>query len=400
MILRGKGLRSRFNKMWIILVKSLFPPGLFYNTPSRYVNIRKLLIEKDKTESIVDVFAATEQTELLPEIYNYRVTERFGKYANRTIPTAYVVRIKNGKVYGSETNIVLTSTNLLAEDLSREFGAYGGRKTKDISVLRQKRWLPEAEKVNGRVAVVTTTGCTNFHHWNYDCLPRLFLIKQAGLFAEVDYFLISHQDLPFQKESLQLMGIPKSKIINNYGKRQLLQADELIVPSLPSILGTVSPWVVYFLRDLYNPKNGVSFVYERIFISRKNVTTRHIRNNQYFLETLKTFGIAEIYPEDYSVNELSKVIAGAKFIISIHGSGLANLCFIRPGTIVVDILAPYHQDAYYWLITNICGGRYIGFFGEGSHPNDDLDLVKHKIDENIVVDTRMLQQLLNRELSR
>jgi hypothetical protein len=68
--------------------------------------------------------------------------------------------------------------------------------------------------------------------------------------------------------------------------------------------------------------------------------------------------------------------------------------------VVVDILMPYHQDAYYWQMTNIRGGRYIGFFGNGPHPPDDLDLVAHKIDEDIELDRVALEELLYKELKQ
>ena len=106
----------------------------------------------------------------------------------------------------------------------------------------------------------------------------------------------------------------------------------------------------------------------------------------------------EIFPEDYEVTTFASMIASSDFIISVHGSGLANLCFISEGTKVVDILAPYHQDGYYWQITNICKGKYIGFFAEGEHPDDDLDLVRTSIDNNLIINIKSFDELLQNEI--
>jgi hypothetical protein len=67
--------------------------------------------------------------------------------------------------------------------------------------------------------------------------------------------------------------------------------------------------------------------------------------------------------------------------------------------VVVDILAPWHQDSYYWMISNIRNARYIGFFSDGIHPADDLDLVQYKVDDDMNVNLTDLERLLSRELT-
>ena len=224
------------------------------------------------------------------------------------------------------------------------------------------------------------------------------VLREAGLLDQVDRFLIRHQGQRFQLESLARMGLPLDRIHALPEEDMLITSDVLLVPSLPSVLGTVSPWVTDFLAGLYDPDGAETSGYERIFLSRKKVTTRQIVNQAEFKALLEEHGIRELFPEDHSVAEMARIVVGARFVISAHGSGLSNLCFLKPGAVVVDILMPYHQDAYYWQITNIRGGRYIGFFGAGEHPDDDVDLVANKIDEDIHIDMEQMRTLLNREL--
>jgi capsular polysaccharide biosynthesis protein len=265
--------------------------------------------------------------------------------------------------------------------------------------VKGKLRLPIATAIKGKVAVLSTCGWGNFHHWNYDIIPRIKLLKEAGVFDCIDYFLINHSSQSFQSEAIRLMGIAPEKIINQNGNGpSLIQATILYVPSLPSALGTVSPWVVDFLRTLYNPKQERHSEYKHLYLSRKKVSTRKIVNNDPFMELLKTFSIVEVFPEDYSVSELARLLAGASFIISVHGSGLSNLSFISDNTTVVDILAPYHQDGYYWMISNIRNSKYIGFFGEGKHPADNIDLVAEKVDDDIVLDLVKMKELLTSKL--
>ncbi|HEX8333436.1 MAG TPA: hypothetical protein VF622_12480, partial [Segetibacter sp.] len=98
------------------------------------------------------------------------------------------------------------------------------------------------------------------------------------------------------------------------------------------------------------------------------------------------------------VSDLSWMIRTANVIISVHGSGLSNIAFASRGSKIIDILAPYHQDCYYWLISNQKAAKYIGFFSEGDHPNDDDDLVKLSVDKDLLIDIPKLKQLLEREL--
>lgn len=400
-MVRGWGIKALFKRKITGFLKAIFPVGIIYNSPRVAVTSNQIVAtgaSSDKV-NIVSILPEDVREEPPPRIYNYRVSARFAKYFRRKIPPAYLVKVGDGFVYGKQTNFVLTRSRKLLSDVSREFGMYGGKPMEESSLLKTVLKLPRPVHIKGTVAVVSTSGANNFHHWNYDCLPRFYLLQRAGLFHQIDKFIVAYSELPFQIESLRLLGIDKSRIINpDTSEDVLLQSDILYVPSLPSVLGTVSPWVVEFLDNLYNPARVSDVRFTRIYLSRKNVQSRKIINNDEFMRVLSDFNIVEVFPEDFTLAEMAKLMRGASFIISVHGSGLSNLCFIAPGTKVVDILAPYHQDAYYWMISNIRHSSYIGFFGEGAHPADDVDLVKRKIDEDLYLDLTKMRSLLQTEL--
>lgn len=399
MLWRGKGYKAAVIKRIVWLIKQFSPPGFLYNAPAKSVSFTHWIANSINKGSITSVFASEHRQEVPPEIYNYRVTGRFSRYYNRETPAAFVAEIRNGRVYGQYTNFILLPPGIIAEDLSRQFGAYGGIKASDSDLLTQTLHLPPPQLLKRRVAVISTSGADNFHHWLYDCLPRLYLLEVSGKLKTVDWFLIAFSGQLFQTESLRLFGIDSTKIINPLKTGSIhYEAEQLVVPSLPSTLGTVSPWVISFLEKLFNPENKKDSRFSRIYISRKKVTTRKIVNNDDFLLLLSKFGIVEVYPEDFSVSEFASILANTTFIISVHGSGLSNLCFVSPHTVVIDILAPYHQDSYYWMISNIKRAKYIGFFAEGEHPSDQEDLVRNKRDDDLVVNIDEMKNLLQREL--
>ena len=80
----------------------------------------------------------------------------------------------------------------------------------------------------------------------FDILPRFQLLKLSSI--EVDKFIIN-KSLPYQKETLEVLGVPFDQIIEPDLEFHL-QASKLIVPSLPGG-NTVfpTPFSCDFLRN-------------------------------------------------------------------------------------------------------------------------------------------------------
>lgn len=396
MMLRGRGIKRKITRVGVRAVKLFDFFSLLHNTPRKVSSISELLGIGDRF-TLSTVYESEKRTEAPPVIWNHAITRRFSRLFERVCPEAFVAQIPEGKVAGDSSNWIISSNGELIAELSREFGAYGGKNLEEGVLICDTLRFRKFRRIQGNVAVITTCGFNNFHHWNYDSMPRLHLLKQVVLLESIDFFVIHHNNLSFQRQSLLAFGIPDSRILK-LEAGECLQAEKLWVPSLPSPLGTVTPWVIRFLRDFYLRADNLVTSPKRIYISRKNVGSRHILNNGEFLALLGKYGFQEVFPEDYSVSEMAAMIANVDCIVSVHGSGLANLCFIREGTIVIDILAPYHQDGYYWQITNLCKGKYIGFFANGEHPNDDLDLVQAHIDNDLFLDITGFEQMINKEI--
>jgi hypothetical protein len=395
---RGRGLKNKAKRFLVRLIKATDVFLLMHNTPFKatYINSQ---IEKNKTIELYSIYKKHERTELEPNIWNYKITKRFSELYRRFCSEAFVSVIPSGKVTGESSNWIIFEDGTLSIELSREFGAFGGINPSKGKLINEQLNIVANRHIKGNVAVITTCGFNNFHHWNYDCIPRIHLLLKVFPIEKIDFFVIQNYSLPFQKESLDKLNIPREKILK-LNESELISADNLLVPSLPSILGTVSPWVVDFLRALYLDELDINIYSRRIYISRKNVSSRKVINNERFQTLLSKFGFLEIFPEDYSVSEMARIIKRAEIIVSIHGSGLSNICFISPDTIVIDILAPYHQDGYYWQITNICNGKYFGFFSEGEHPKEDLDLVRAKSDYDLIIDVEEFYNLLKYVISQ
>ena len=391
-MLRGHGIKTKLKTAIIRVIKKLDVRGVFYNTPKACSTLLDQNLKGYNYHCSL-VFAREIREEPPPLIWNYKITSRFSSLYNRICPEGFVVEIPRGKVAGHSSNWIIYPDNTLSIELSREFGAFGGLSIAKSKLITETLKFDKVNKIHGKVAVITTCGYNNFHHWNYDCMSRLQMLNEIMDLDDIDYFVIHHSNHSFQLESIKLFGIDVKKIIC-VGENSAIEADLLFVPSLPSNLGTINPWVIQFLRSFYF-RNSSNVTYpKRIYISRKNVTSRKVINNNTFQQLLSKYGFVELFPEDFSVSDMAQIVSRCETIISIHGSGLSNICFMNPKTTVVDILAPYHQDGYYWQITNICGAKYIGFFAEGAHPNDDIDLVRVNIDNDLLIDMAKLEIMI------
>jgi capsular polysaccharide biosynthesis protein len=322
---------------------------------------------------------------------------------SRIQPRAFVAGIARGRVWG-RNGAVITPDDALIGDISREFGRYGGILNEGHSIFKQVK-LSKLRKIKGRVAVVAAAGSQNYHHWLYDTLPRIGLLKKAGMMKDIDHFIMDYSGLKFQNDSLEVLGVPTGKIIPSNDQWNFhVEADELIVTSLPARLGTISEWTVEFLRDTFlsdgyrdqaaGGRDPVSR--RRLYLSRRKAPSRNLVNEKEILDILRRLGFQPFYAEDHSIRETAAVFSAADSIIGVHGSGFANLAFCSPGTKVVDILAPKHLDPYYWILANLSGSVYAYIFGEGERLPEGTDLVRKKIDEDIHVNIAEFEKILNK----
>ena len=181
------------------------------------------------------------------------------------------------------------------------------------------------------VAVLNTRFSHNFYHWLIDILPRLVPLRRVGV--QPDFYLIDCLT-PFQKTVLATFGIDSSRLIQPHC-RLLLEAEQLLVPSLPTpdCLREFGSLLLAALRLRRTGDYGPS----GIFISRRKSKTRKLANENELEQLLHSHGFETHCLEDYSLAKQARLLHEAEMIVATHGAGLANLLFARPGTQVIEI---------------------------------------------------------------
>jgi capsular polysaccharide biosynthesis protein len=140
---------------------------------------------------------------------------------------------------------------------------------------------------------------------------------------------------------LAALGIERHQLIQPHC-RLLLEAEELLVPSLPT------PNCLRQFGELLVTRLGADATTtrsRRIYIARKNTGTRRVANEAELDRLLESHGFETHSMENYTLAKQARLIRESETIVAIHGAGLANLLFARPGTAVVEIVPAGRYNA-------------------------------------------------------
>lgn len=272
-------------------------------------------------------------------------------------PETFVTWIPSGRAWGdSYSTAAINSDDRFIDELCQG----------SASTLAISEKLPPATPLEGTTAFLSVRGGNTYYHWMADLLPRIKLLEMAGIkLEEIDYFVVNSCHLPFQRETLNLLGIPTHKIIKN-SQSPHIKTPNLVVPSLPGDVGLMSPWTCQFLRESFLDKAATLGLQtpERIYISRRHASYRRILNEDETIARLSPYGFVPIVLESLSFLEQVALFANAKAIIAPHGAGLTNTVFCNPGTQLIEIFSPDMMSVNYWVVSNIIGLDYSYLIGE------------------------------------
>lgn len=276
-------------------------------------------------------------------------------------PEAYTVEIQQGRAWGGNLGTtVFDDRDRVLRDCSTGYSA----------IIATSPHLPPPVHLSGTTAFLATRWSrVNYFHWMFDVVARIGVLRQSGFAGDqVDRWLVTAQELPFQIDSLQRLGIPRTQILVCCDAEWLgsiepiphrfphITADRLLVPAIPELRSyRGASWARRFLRDRFlEPERSRRFP-ERIYITRRSVFYRQVVNEPAVIEFLSKHGFQILDPGQLPLVDQAAAFAAAKVIVSVHGAGLTNLVFAQPGATVIEIFPPGHCQNTYWLLSNLGG---------------------------------------------
>jgi len=272
----------------------------------------------------------------------------------------HLAELPRGKVIG-DARLVATADNDVPGQLQ---ALHGDAHPASHWALRQARFR-WPRRLYGKAVILASAAGGNYYHWLFDGLPRLHLLKAAGLgWENIDWFLLNEARHRFDIKSMEMLGIPVSRLVR-CSKRRVTVADKLIVPPMPSTPpGQIPPWVCEFLRQSFLPAHLVSQPGRRLYLSRRHTSKRRLGNEAAVEQLFRQRGFEVVHPEQLSFRDQVALFAGAAAVVGPHGAAFANLVFAPLDVRVIELFHPKHQEPCYEKIARSLGMTYHRMVGE------------------------------------
>ncbi|MFC2162318.1 DUF563 domain-containing protein [Candidatus Altiarchaeota archaeon] len=279
------------------------------------------------------------------------------------MPGSCVIKLRNG--ISSPLPATITAEGKLLFDASKHYSMDGEY---DHSLFSHPCMFPDITHHEGSIATITSEAQDCYYHWIYEVLPRIHLIKQAGIKVDQLYTEYSKR---FQQETLEILGYNAEDVIPAL-ENKFISADELIVTSIPCKVNSPNHWICKFLRDTFIPQADQSLDgdFDRIYVSRPKTIQRKVINEDEVYAVLKEYGFRRVFMEDYDFRQQVKIFNSAKVIVAPHGAALTNIIWCEKGTKLIEFASPKYISRSYWILSNLINIDYYYFFADGEHPAD------------------------------
>ncbi len=312
-----------------------------------------------------------------------------------------VVSVSGGRLSSNNmSNIsIITDQNEIVERVSYQYRV-DRRASASENDLFQQRYFTEPEYIDGTVATLLAGhGAThNVSHWLYDSIPRIHLLMEAGVFDEIDYFVVPAYNTEYHEYTLGRFGIDKSKII--VGTRDThLVAKRLVATSHPRgnrsfILPT---WVYEFIRSSYlDTQEGGSGKRKRIYISRKDSGYRGIINEAEVEGLLKEYGFESVVLSELSMGDQVTLFSSAEIVVSASGAGLSKLFFAPHDCAVIELFSTGFVHTAFYNVAYLGGLNYKALVTDVDNPASTMAAGQR---ESFAVDIDKLKTALDGFLS-
>ena len=292
-------------------------------------------------------------------------------------------------------SFVLVNKKYLIKELLWPFSFLKKQKNpldqKDLSNLRH---------VQGKVVVLAQEGHKNYYHWITEILPKLALLKGT----QYDWVYLPRLTQPFQRETLDRMGVDPRKIIEG-DENTYIVADELIVPSFVSKSFYTPRWVIDFLQEkLAKPETTLPVFSKKVFISRQKANYRRALNENDVFFLFKPLGFERYNLEDLTFVQQVQLFRDAEIVVAFHGAGLTNIIFCKPNTQIIEIFQARNNNSFCYL-SQTSGLRYdflktTPFKKEGLYMDTTVppDLIEGYVKKKFGAQTSLITSLPSKEI--
>lgn len=222
------------------------------------------------------------------------------------------------------------------------------------------------QKLPGTMAYLSNTMPQNYGHWFIYTLPMLEIYWKFIDKQEIDYYYIGGSLANFQRETLVALGIPEEKVVTFPSKPD--RAITCVIDRKIQNNGHKYPTIFgyRFARNLFLPKdNYANTKYpKRLYVKRGKVDHREVINDNEVIAYLESIGFESLTMQGRTIQEQADIYYNADVIISVCGSALTNLLFIREKITVIEIFPFGYLDGFFYALSSYAQANYLYLIGE------------------------------------
>jgi capsular polysaccharide biosynthesis protein len=229
----------------------------------------------------------------------------------------------------------------------------------------------------------------NYYHWTAHSIPALHAILQRH--PEGGVCLVLPKLQPWQAESLRLIGADRLGAVTAEAGRQYFLPDvaylDIVAGSLDFAVSPLS--AAAYARVCAAVADGPA-PGARIYIDRGGSRSRSVPNEAALADMLRARGFLVVRLETMTLSDQVALFRAASVVVGLHGAGLANIAYCRPGTLVYEIMPAHNLNPCYMVLALQAGLRYwTDMFETGAAPGHtspwtrdvDIDAVARRLSD-------------------
>jgi hypothetical protein len=265
---------------------------------------------------------------------------RFESDNGYAVPRLVASRLPNAIVDTGSFLIMPTERRYLFESVRHRAALVPwGFELFDGAIQREVGEIVERDE---RVVVLGAQSNVNYSHWLVESIVRVLLFRPLD---DGTRLYLTPPLADWQRETLDIVGVSSERILELEPQGLVRFREAISVSRGMGGLPAIRPAGVVALAALATPSPGR----RRIYCSRAVARNRHVTNEADMVELLARHGFESVCPETLSIREQIATFASAEVVFALHGSGLTNIVFSRPGTLVIELQAEsFNRGGVVW----------------------------------------------------
>src|SRR5215469_3514177 len=243
---------------------------------------------------------------------------------------------------------------------------------------------------------------SGYYHWLLEGVPRILDLIDDGIDFN-EYPLILPPMEEYHRQVLKVLGVSPDTQVVTVDKGDWCHVRDCIFPTANFPFGTPElddpsgqpdATLLRRIRERLLERLPKATPTNRLVSERIYISTQRARKRKFTTQTelavrsvLETEGFQSVCLEDFPWAEQVLLMANAKFIVGLHGAGLANILFSNAKSLI-EVQNPYEARAYFALMARELNINYAYIVGALAGDSSNFD--------NILIDPRALADMLHR----